>query len=127
VARLKKISELEEAHRRCESWAKHSYDQGPGYPPVTILYKAMREREGAATRGKGASEFSPDDAEIDRIISKLPPVNKSVIVAYYLQHGINTAKAKRCGLSVTAFKERVDGALWVIWAWLKAGHCRIRD
>lgn len=124
MARIKKISELEEAHRRCDSWAKHSFEHGLGYPRETLLSRVKREREGVLTRGKGASEFSPDDAEIDMIVSKLPPVNKTVIKAYYLDGGVNETKARRCGLSTTDFKTRVDGALWVIWAWLHAGHCR---
>lgn len=95
---LKGVDEL------CARWAREAWD----WPPraVSPIYRAMKEREGAALPG-GQSVMSHDVGVLCEILAKAEPRYYSVVKVWYINRDPVMVKARRLNTN------RTD--LYVLW------------
>lgn len=76
----------------CSRWAHDAYDYAGGQ--AGVLWKAMREREGASLPG-GPDIIADDVVELDRILASSEPRYLALVTVWYCQGGSVEQKAKR--------------------------------
>lgn len=91
------------------------------WPASTVLARIIEYGPlGASNSGKPPTALSSDEEEIDKILSKMPPQLKKVIVTHYTLLWLpKEEKAKECGISMSTYRNRLESAQWYIYARLQ--------
>ncbi len=99
-------NELYDLRRHLTLWGRLSRAIGIGYPTMAATEKARIGRGGAFNEVR-----LPDDiAELDALVSRLPPQHKLIVVEVYTKGGDYRDHAARLRLSVDAFYRRRKSA-----------------
>lgn len=136
--RRKRADELVYAERRLSAWAEWAkqHRDGLGYPSMSLLYRAMREKRGPVeAKKKAADEVAltargtemrvsverkvgeiPDAvAEVDVVVSRLPHDLRVVICVDYFAYGPIEARAKKTRWKRARYSQLLESAKYAVY------------
>ena len=138
--RRKRAAELVYVEERLSAWAQWAKEHrdGLGYPSMSLLYRAMRERLGPVDAKRKALEADrpltamgtetrvmrepkvgeiPDPvAEVDVVVSRLPHDLRVVICVDYFAYGPIEARAKKTRWKRARYSQLLESAKYAVYA-----------
>lgn len=97
-------AEIDVALEAWARWAKSALS-GLGWPPLTLLAKIIAHTATGAAREAGAHIEADEFCElIDRLVMKLPEIERKVIVRHYLHWEPQQVSARHLSMSYPRFR-----------------------
>jgi len=105
------LRDIDERLWRWGDYMRERADAGLGYPRATTIHRCMTEGPGAGQSGGHGGDVIPEAvAETEAAIQRLPVPLKQAVKAKYLRREHNRQAAKRLGISVGTYRQRIDQA-----------------